>query len=1045
VNLSEPFIRRPVATTLIMAALAFVGLVSYPFLPVAPLPQVDFPTIQVTANFQGASAETMASSVAAPLERQFAQIPGITQLTSLSALGATTIVIQFDLNRNIDSAGQDVQAAITVASKTLPQAMTTPPSYKKVNPADSPILMLSVRSDTMPLTTVDDYGDLFLAQQISQVSGVAQVSIFGDRTPAIRIQIDPAKLAASGITLEEVRAMLVSSTTNAAKGTINTDKISFTIAANDQITQAEQFNDVVIAYRNGAPIRVRDVGQAVSEPADRTVAAYQNNKSGIILAVFKQPGANVIDTVDQIKAQLPRLTANIPPAIKVETILDRTTTIRASVTDVEFTLVLTIALVILVILLFLRNFWATLIPSITVPLALLGSCAAMYLLSFSLDNLSLMALTIAVGFVVDDAIVVVENIYRHIEDGLRPLEAALTGSREIGFTVLSISCSLVAVFIPLLLMGGIIGRLFREFALTVTASIAVSALVSLTLAPMLCARFMHREPEQHGRLYLVIEAGFNAMLAFYRRTLDIVLRHQAITLGVFFATMALSVVMTIQIPKGFFPIQDTGVIFGFAESAQDIAPEQMMRILREFGAVILRDPAVAGFGSFTGSSGGAQTANTGRFFIVLKPRDERDLTASQVIDRLRPQLAKVQGATLFLQPTQDITVGGRISRASFQYTLQDSNVSELNEWSGKLLQKLRTLPELADVSSDLLANAPQLKVTINRDQASRFGISAQTIDDTLNDAFGQRQITQYFTQLKTYWIILEILPDLQKDLASLDRLYVKSPLTGGAVPLSALVDIDSSKVGPLSVAHQGQFPAVTLSFNLQPGVALGEAVDAIDSASREIGMPTSIIGTFQGNAQAFQSSLSSEPALVAAALIVVYIILGILYESFIHPLTILSTLPSAGVGALLALSVGHMDLSVIGIIGIILLIGIVKKNGIMLVDFAIAAERDRGMPPIAAIREACLLRFRPILMTTAAAMLAGVPLALGHGTGSELRQPLGYAMVGGLALSQILTLYTTPVVYLYLDRINAWIKGGRADHDDAPLEGGGELHGVAAE
>jgi hydrophobe/amphiphile efflux-1 (HAE1) family protein len=1045
VNLSEPFIRRPVATTLIMAALAFVGLVSYPFLPVAPLPQVDFPTIQVTANFQGASAETMASSVAAPLERQFAQIPGVTQLTSLSALGATTIVIQFDLNRNIDSAGQDVQAAISVASKTLPQAMTTPPSYKKVNPADSPIIMLSVRSDTMPLTTVDDYGDLFLAQQISQVSGVAQVSIFGDRTPAIRIQIDPAKLASSGITLEEVRAMLVSSTTNAAKGTINTDKISFTIAANDQITQAEQFNDVIIAYRNGAPIRVRDVGQAVSEPVDRTVAAYQNNKSGIILAVFKQPGANVIETVDQIKAQLPRLTANIPPAIKVETILDRTTTIRASVADVEFTLALTIGLVILVILLFLRNFWATLIPSITVPLALLGSCAAMYLLSFSLDNLSLMALTIAVGFVVDDAIVVVENIYRHIEDGLRPYEAALKGSREIGFTVLSISCSLVAVFIPLLLMGGIIGRLFREFALTVTASIAVSALVSLTLAPMLCARFMHREPEQHGRVYLIIESGFNAMLSFYRRTLDVVLRHQAITLGVFFATMALSVVMTIQIPKGFFPIQDTGLISGFAESAQDIAPEQTMRILREFGAVILRDPAVAGFGSFTGSSGGAQTANTGRFFIVLKPRDERDLTASQVIDRLRPQLAKVQGATLFLQPTQDITVGGRISRASFQYTLQDSNVSELNEWSGKLLQKLRTLPELADVSSDLLANAPQLKVTINRDQASRFGISAQTIDDTLNDAFGQRQITQYFTQLKTYWIILEILPDLQKDLASLDRLYVKSPLTGGAVPLSALVDIDSSKVGPLSVAHQGQFPAVTLSFNLQPGVALGEAVDAIDRASREIGMPTSIIGTFQGNAQAFQSSLSSEPALVAAALIVVYIILGILYESFIHPLTILSTLPSAGVGALLALSVGHMDLSVIGIIGIILLIGIVKKNGIMLVDFAIAAERDRGMPPIAAIREACLLRFRPILMTTAAAMLAGVPLALGHGTGSELRQPLGYAMVGGLALSQILTLYTTPVVYLYLDRINAWIKGGRADHDDAPLEGGGELHGVAAE
>jgi len=1040
-NLSQPFIERPVATSLLMAAVGFVGLVAFPFLPVAPLPQVDFPTIQVNATLHGASAETMAASVAAPLERQFGQIPGVTQLTSMSATDATSITIQFALDRNIDSAAQDVQAAITVANKTLPREMSTPPSYKKVNPADSSIMMLAARSDTLPLYIVDDYVDNFLAQQISQVPGVAQATIGGDQKPSIRVQVDPAKLASSGLTLEEVRSTLVTATTIAAKGTVNTSRTSFTIAANDQISDAEPFNDIVLAYRNGGPIRVRDVGQAIAAASDRTVAGYQNGQRGILLQIFKQPGANVIEIVDKVKAMLPRLTARIPPAIDVTVQLDRTTTIRASVEDVEFTLMLTIVLVVLVILLFLRNFWATFIPAVTVPLALLGSFASMYLLNFSLDNLSLMALTIAVGFVVDDAIVVVENIHRHIENGETPMDAALKGSSEIGFTVLSISLSLIAVFIPLLLMGGIIGRLFREFALTVTASIAVSALVSLTLAPMLCSRFMRPEAHEHGAVYRFIERGFGAMLSFYQRTLDVVLRHQPITLGVFFATLALTVVMVISIPKGFFPIQDIGLINGIAEGAQETSPEEMMRLQRELGAIILRDPGVAGFGSTTGSPNGAHTANTGNFTIVLKPRDQRELTASQIIDRLRPQLAKVTGATLYLQAAQDITVGGRIARSAFQFTLQDPDIAELTEWSQKLLDKMRTLPELVDVSSDLLANAPQLRITINRDQASRFGISPQLIDDTLNDAYGQRQITQYFTQLNTYFLILEILPELQSSLESLDRIYIKSPLTGAAVPLSALVDADSYKTGPLSVNHQGQFPSATLTFNLRAGVALGEAVDAINQAVRDIGMPNSVLGTFQGNAQAFQSSLSSEPALIAAALVVVYIILGMLYESFIHPLTILSTLPSAGIGALLALSLGHMDLSVIGIIGIILLIGIVKKNGIMLVDFAIVAERERNMPPVAAIREACLLRFRPILMTTAAAMLAGVPMMFGNGTGSELRHPLGYSIVGGLALSQILTLYTTPVVYLYLSRLQARLQGRRPK----PAPEQGEVPAVAAE
>lgn len=1036
-NLSAPFIARPVATTLLMVALALFGVAAFPLLPVAPLPQVDFPTIVVSATLDGASPETMASSVATPLERQFGQISGVTQMTSFSALGATSITIQFDLDRNIDSAAQDVQAAITAASRALPESLTTPPTYKKLNPADAPILMLALHSETLPLTVVNEYADNFLAQQISQVPGVARVSIVGEQKQSIRIQVDPAKLASRGLTLEDVRGAAVSATANAAKGVLNTAKTSFAITANDQITQAEEFDDVVIAYRDSAPVRVRDIGRAVFAAADRNAAAFANNVPSIVLTINKQPGANVIDTADRVKALLPKLTANFPPAITVETILDRTVTIRASVHDVEFTLALTVGLVVLVILLFLRNLWATLIPSITVVLALLGSFAAMYVLGFSLNNISLMGLTIAIGFVVDDAIIVVENIHRHIEDGVPPFEAALSGSREIIFTVLSISLSLIAVFIPLLLMGGIVGRLFREFALTVTASITVSALVSLTLAPMLCSRFMRRKTERHGRLYHIVEAGFDAVLSAYRRTLDVVLRHQAITLGVFVATIALTIIMALQIPKGFFPIQDTGIISGPAEAAQGVSPPEMMRLQQMLGEVIREDPDVEAFVSWmatTGGDGFAQTGNTARFFIALRPRDERTLTASEIIDRLRPKIARVQGATLFPSPTQDITVGGRSSRGSFQYTLQSVDVAELSAWSQKMLEKMRTLPQLADVATDLLSDAPQIKVTINRDQASRFGISPQLIDDTLNDAYGQRRITQYFTQLNTYSIILELLPELQRDFSSLDRIYLKSPLTNAPVPMSALVTIDSSSVGPLSVTHQGQFPAVTLSFNLRPGVALGQAVGAINRAAEEIGVPNSVIGTFQGNAQAFQASLASTPILIIAALVVVYMILGILYESFIHPLTILSTLPSAGIGALLALRAGHMDLSVMGIIGILLLIGIVKKNGIMLVDFAIVAQRDRHLSSLEAIREACLLRFRPILMTTAAALLAGVPLAFGTGTGSELRRPLGYAMVGGLALSQLLTLYTTPVIYLYLDRLQMWLRQKKRTGADGATE-----------
>jgi hydrophobe/amphiphile efflux-1 (HAE1) family protein len=1036
-SISTRFIERPIATSLLMAGVLLVGAAAYPLLPVAPLPQVDFPTIQVSAQLPGASPETMASSVTQPLERQFGQIPGVTQITSSSTLGNSAITVQFELNRNIDGAAQDVQTAINAAGGQLPKNLPAPPTYRKVNPADSPILVLAVTSDAMPLIQVDDYAENILAQHISQIAGVAQVTIGGQQKPSVRVQVDPAKIASLGMSLEDLRAVLVNATTNSPKGTIDGPNRTFTIYDNDQELRAAPWNDVIVAYRNGAAVRIRDIGRAVDGPENLRLAAWSGNKPTILLPVFKQPGANVIATVDAIKAQLPQLRAAIPPSVKVDILSDRTQTIRASVADVQFTLILTIALVVMVIFVFLRNVWATIIPSVTVPLALVGTFALMYVLGYSLDNLSLMALTIAVGFVVDDAIVMLENIHRHIEDGLAPMEAAIKGAGEIGFTIMSISLSLVAVFIPLLLMGGIVGRLFREFAVTVTVTILVSAIVSLTLTPMMCSRFMKSEVQGgHGRLYMLFERGFDLLLIGYRRSLDVALRHQRTTLAVFVATLVATGYLFVIIPKGFFPQQDTGLILGTSEAAQDISFTEMVRRERALAAIVSQDPAVATVGMNIGA-GGAQTQNNGRLFITLKPRDQRDVTADQVIRRLRPQLAKVEGAALFLQVAQDINVGGRLARTQYQYTLQDADLDELDQWAPKLLAKLRTLPELRDVATDQQTGGATLTLTIDRDQAARFGIQPQLIDDTLYDAFGQRQITQYFTQINSYHVVLEVLPELQNRPSALDTIYINSPITGQPVPLSTLVKWTTRPTTYLSVNHQGQFPAVTLSFNLAPGVALGQATAAIRATETQLGVPASLTGSFQGNAQAFQASLASEPYLVAAAIIVIYIILGVLYESYIHPLTILSTLPSAGVGALLALMAFGYDFSLIALIGIILLIGIVKKNGIMLVDFAIEGERHRGLAPHEAIRNACLLRFRPIMMTTMAALLGGVPLMVGTGTGAEIRQPLGCAMVGGLIVSQALTLYTTPVVYLYLDRLNAWIGRLRGSKGalPAPLAG----------
>ncbi|HEX6802643.1 MAG TPA: multidrug efflux RND transporter permease subunit [Terriglobales bacterium] len=1038
-NPSRIFILRPVATSLLMFGILLVGLVAYRQLPVSALPEVDYPTIQVMTFYPGADPTVMASSVTAPLERQFGQVPGLSQMTSSSSLGSSLITLQFNLDQDIDIAEQEVQAAINASGTYLPADLPNPPIYSKVNPADAPILTLGLTSTTLPLPKVEDLADTAMAQKISQVTGVGLVSISGGQKPAVRIQANPTALASYGLSLEDMRTALAAANVNQAKGILDGPRQSYTIDANDQLLSGEQYKPIVIAYKNGAPVRVADVASVTDSVENSYQAAWMGKGStlspAVIVNIQRQPGANIITVVDRIKKLLPMLQAALPAAVKVSILTDRTQTIRASVKDVEFELSLTIALVVMVIFLFLRNLRATVIPSVAVPLSLVGTFGVMYLLGYSLNNLTLMALTISTGFVVDDAIVMIENIARFLEMGESPLDAALKGAGQIGFTIVSLTVSLIAVLIPLLFMGDVVGRLFREFAVTLAVTILVSAFVSLTLTPMMSARLLRSKAEPHdamvdspardrrpgdsasSRFYNWSEEIYERIIQYYGRTLKWVLQHQTSTLLVTAATLVFTIVLYIVVPKGFFPVQDTGVILGISDAPQNISFAAMSERQQQLARVILKDPDVDSLSSFIGVDGTNPTINTGRIQINLKPRDDRNATASEIIRRLQPQLAQqVEGITLYMQPVQDLTVEDRVSRTQYQYSMEDTDANELATWSQQLIEKLRTSPVLRDVASDQQNGGLQADLVIDRDTASRLGILPSTIDNTLYDAFGQRQISTIYTQLNQYHVVLEVGPQFQQDPTDLDNLYVKST-TGAQVPLSAFSHIDRTNA-PLAINHQGQFPVVTLSFNLAPGASLGEATKAIDAAEQDIRMPGSINTSFQGTAAAFRNSLSSEPLLILAAIITVYIVLGVLYESYIHPITILSTLPSAGVGALLALLITGNDLGVVSLIGIILLIGIVKKNAIMMIDFALEAERDEHKPPEEAIYQASLLRFRPIMMTTMAALFAGLPLALGRGTGSELRHPLGITIIGGLLLSQLLTLYTTPVVYLWFDRLS---------------------------